>query len=148
GDLLVRPDAAVHPDARPGRRRVTLNATGRGHEVAQRILGVYPEFDGVAARRRITLRWDSLATCDPNLLAHQVDAEHRLGDGVLDLQPGVHFEEVKVFTRHDELHRAGVLIADRGGGLDRRLSHGTTARLGQADGRRLLQELLMPPLDG
>ena len=30
---------------------------------------------------------------DADLLAHQIDAAHHLGHRVLDLQPGVHFDE-------------------------------------------------------
>ena len=148
GDLLVRPDAAVDPNARSGGRRVTLNPTGRGHEVPQGILGVDPEFDGVATRRGITLGWNPLATSDPNLLAHQVDAEHRLGNRMLDLQSGVHLEEVEVLARHDELDGPGVLVTDSRSGLDRRFRHGAAARVGQTNRRRLLQKFLMPPLDG
>src|SRR3989442_5202826 len=95
----MRPDAAIDPNARSGGRRVTLNPTGRRHEVPQGILGVDPEFDGVATRRGIALGRNPLATSDPNLLAHQVDAQHRLGKRMLVLLPGVLIQEVVVYTR-------------------------------------------------
>ncbi len=46
---------------------------------------------------------------------HQIDASHFLGDAVLDLQAGIHFEEVKLSGGIvvDELHRAGRLIVNR-----------------------------------
>src|ERR1700730_220967 len=42
-DLLVGPDAAVTPHARPTGRRIALDAARRRHEVAQWVLGVDPE---------------------------------------------------------------------------------------------------------
>src|SRR5229473_4800086 len=39
-DLLVRPDAAVDPHARPARWRIALDSARRRHEVAQGVLGV------------------------------------------------------------------------------------------------------------
>ena len=68
--------------------------------------------------------------------------------GMLDLQPRVELDEVERAVRADEeLERAGVRVADRahralGGGLH------LLARLGrQRRRRRLLDQLLVPPLD-
>ena len=56
---------------------------------------------------------------DPHLEFHQVDARDHLGDGVLDLQTGVHLHEeefVGVIGGDDELDRprTGVVDAARG----------------------------------
>src|SRR5438132_3273374 len=118
-DLLVRPNATVHAHSRPGRGCIPQYTARSRHEIAQRILGVDPELDGVAAGRRVAARWESLAARHADLLADQVDAEHRLGDGVLDLQPGIHLEEIEVVARDDELDRSGVLISNRRGSFDR-----------------------------
>src|SRR4029077_12808718 len=106
-DLLVRPDAAVDPHARPAGRRIALDAAGRGHEVAQWILGVDPELDGVPSGLRIARFGDPLATRDADLLAYQVDPQHRLRHWMLDLEACVHLQEIKLFTRDDELDRPG-----------------------------------------
>ena len=83
---------------------------------------------------------------DADLLAHQVDAGHRLGDRVLDLQAGVHLDEVELAVLEQELHRAGAAILE--------LAHGRrgqfadpVALLGVEGGRgRLLQDLLVAAL--
>ncbi len=59
------------------------------------ILGVQPGLDRMAARRR----WfgvEAAAVGDLQLQLDQVEAGGRLGDRVLDLQPGVHLEEEEV----------------------------------------------------
>ena len=69
-----------------------------------------------------------------------------LGDGMLDLQPGVHLQEVELAVLVDELDRAGVDVAARLGHLDRGLAHGLQGGRGDAGGRRLLDELLVAAL--
>ena len=52
------------------------------------------------------------STGDQELLTHQIEAGDHLGDGVLDLQAGIDFEEVVVVSAvHQELDGAGVGIA-------------------------------------
>ena len=62
-----------------------------------------------------------LALGDVELEGDQVDAGDALGDGVLDLQPGVHLqEEEAAVVAGEELDGAGAGVADRGrGGRDR-----------------------------
>ena len=45
--------------------------------------------------------------------AHQVDAGHFLGDGVLHLQAGVGFDEGKAIMGHQKLHGAGAAVVGR-----------------------------------
>ena len=66
---------------------------------------------------------------------------------MLDLDPAVQLEEVDVGAVDEELGRAGALVADR---LRERDGAGGDPRPGrrvEADGGRLLDELLMAPLD-
>src|SRR5207245_28072 len=69
-------------------------AARRGRERV-RVLGVDPHLDGVTARADVGRQLQRLAGGQAHLLAHQIDAEHLLGDGVLDLDAGVHLHEVK-----------------------------------------------------
>ncbi|MDQ1105945.1 hypothetical protein QE405_003229 [Nocardioides zeae] len=87
---------------------------------------------------------------DGDLRLHEVDAEDLLGDGVLDLEPGVHLEEEELLGRrvHEELDGAGAAVVDR----VRRAAGGLVERppglLAQAGGRRLLDDLLVAALQG
>ena len=86
---------------------------------------------------------------DPDLPFDEVDARHHLGDGVLDLQAGVHLHEeelVGTVCGDDELHRPGPRVVDTargiaGGLADARPSLGVEQRR-----RRLLDHLLVAPL--
>ena len=55
-----------------------------------------------------------LALGDADLLAHQVDAGDHLGDRMLDLQAGVHLDEVELAVFPQELDRARAAIAHVG----------------------------------
>ena len=82
----------------------------------------------------------------------QVEPGHRLGHRVLDLQPRVHLHEIETvcgfgFCWGDELDRAGADIPDRPRRGDRRLAE-RIALLGvEPRRRRLLDDLLVAPLD-
>ena len=79
---------------------------------------------------------------------YDVDAGGRLGDGVLDLETRVHLEEVEVALRVDEeLDGAGAVVADGERERHRLLAH-RLAHLGRHErARRLLDHLLVAPLD-
>ena len=47
----------------------------------------------------VALEAERLAGGDPDLLLHQVEAGHHLGDRMLDLDPGVHLHEVEATRR-------------------------------------------------
>src|ERR1700734_3320483 len=88
---------------------------------------------------------------DFDLQAHEVESGHEFGHGMLDLQTGVHFEEVKA-TRvvGEELDRSGIVITGGASGLERGFSH-AFAHPRHSDNerrRRFLNHLLMPPLHG
>src|SRR3954454_9614053 len=67
---------------------------------------------------------------------------------MLDLQTCVHFKEVElVLRRHDELHRSRAAVIDAARRRDGRRRHPLPQLIAVARRRRLLDYLLMPPLD-
>ena len=62
------------------------------------------------------------------------------------LQPCVHLQEEELAVLVDELDCAGVVIADRLGGLHRRFSHGLFHPVGQAGGRGFFNQFLVAAL--
>ncbi len=112
---------------------------------------------GFSALIRHSMAWPrrTIADCsidsgqsggDTDLLGDQVDARDHLGDGVLDLQPGVHLEEVELAVLVEELDCAGVVVADRPGDGDRRFAHRSARLVGEKGSGALLDELLMAAL--
>jgi hypothetical protein len=65
---------------------------------------------------------------------------------VLDLEAGVHLEEVELAVLVEELDGAGVVVAARLGDLDRGLAHGLADLVGEVRGRGLLDQLLVAAL--
>src|SRR5207244_11814356 len=133
---------------RAERRPEPLDAARRGHEAPRRILGVQPDLDRVAAPRRAAGRLQALARGDPELLAHEVDSGRGLADRMLDLQPRVQLDaaEGPVGTEQ-ELERAGVAVADRLRRPFGRRFHLLAQARGERGRWRLLDQLLMAPLD-
>ncbi len=90
------------------------------------------------------------AVGDLQLQAHEVEPGRALGDRMLDLQSGVHLEEEEAsgFVRQ-ELDGARTFVADRAGRRDRRLEQPLAHAGRPLDQwrRRLLDHLLVPPLD-
>ena len=112
------------------------------------ILGVQPDLDRVAAARRPAGDDQPLARSDAQLLAHDVDAGDELGHGMLDLQPRIQLDEVELaLGREQELERACVAVADRLAGALRCGFHRFARIRRQCRRRRLLNQLLVAPLD-
>src|SRR5437763_8030229 len=151
--MLVRGDgrtggvAGVDPDTLAGRLDPGADRAGSGQE-ALRVLGVDPQLDGVPlGRQRGRVERRRQPGRDAQLLLDQVHAVHRLGDRVLDLQPGVHLQEEELAGGRVEqaLDGAGVAVADGLTGAD-----GGGAQPGpqlRRNGRRrgLLEYLLVAP---
>src|SRR5512139_3498965 len=148
-DHVVGVDRRVHPHPGTARRVVARDAAEAGQELVLRIFGVDAEFDRKAAVLDLLLLvLQRQAGGDADLLLHDVDAGDGLGDGVLDLQPGVHLHEVELVVGiEQEFDRAGVDVAHRPGSAHRQLADVLTLRLGQLRTRRDLDELLVAPLD-
>src|SRR6202012_4348078 len=112
-------DEGVDADSRPERRPEPLDPSRSRGETTRRILGVDAQLDrgcparagaGGPARPAVGKR---LVRGDPDLLADDVDADDRLGDRVLDLEPRVELDEGERAVRADEeFERPGVAIPD------------------------------------
>ncbi len=137
----------VDPHARAGRQLQQRDPAGGRCEVAVRVLGVEPGLHRVPGLdRRHAL--EPATRRDVQLGPHQVHAGRHLGDGVLDLQPGVDLEErEELLTRVvQELDRRGAAVVHGereplGSGLE---LAGLLGR--QHRRRRLLDDLLVAPL--
>ena len=98
GDLEPLGEGVVH--ARPGGQGEVEHGPAGGQESRIRILGVDPGLDRMAADLHVLLREvERLPRSDAQLRGDEVDAGHRLGDGVLDLQARVHLEEERLVGR-------------------------------------------------
>ena len=78
----------------------------RGFSALMRHSMAWPSKCDVLLRDRQTA-----AGGDADLLAHEVDAGDRFGDRMLDLQAGVHFDEIELAVLVEEFDRAGAAIA-------------------------------------
>ena len=113
----------------PGRRSPHIDPAGLRQEAGIGVLGVEPDLDRVALQAHLLLgERQRLAARDPELPFDQVEAGDRLGHRMLDLQAGVHLEEVEgAVGAQQELDRAGAAIADRPGRRDGRRAHAMRA---------------------
>ena len=84
---------------------------------------------------------------DADLLAHDVDPGDHLGDRVLDLQARVHLEEEVLLADEQPLDGAGAAVADCARGLHGDRADALAQLRRDARPGRLLDELLVPPLD-
>ena len=149
-DYVARLVAGVGPDPWPGRARQARNAPGRrGKASPGGVFGVDAGLDGVAVPRHVVLRkGQRLAPGDQELEGHQVQAGDHFRYRVLDLQTGVHFEEIELAVLVNELHRPRVDVPARQGETDGGLAHGVGDRTSQAGGGRLFHQFLVASLHG
>ena len=100
-DLAALGDAVVDAHAlRLARRPVADEAAGRGQEAAIGILGIDAGLDRPAVELHVVLaEGELLAGGDADHLLDEVEAGHLLGHRMLDLEPGVHLEEVEAAGR-------------------------------------------------
>ena len=89
-----------------------------------------------------------LAGGDANHLLDEINAGDEFRHGMLDLQAGVHLEEVEALVLpRDELHRASGIIIDRLGESDRLRAHRGAGRGIEQRRRRFLDDFLIAALD-
>ena len=114
------------------------------------MLGVDAALDGVAfdldLRRQDGA--ETLTGCDAQLGLYEIDAGNGLGDRMLHLNAGVHFDEVELaILVHEELDGAGVLVADIGEAAAEGLADLFAHLRGDLERRRFFDQLLMAALD-
>ena len=150
GDLVARVHVAVDSHAGPARWQPAGDLAGGRAEVVAGILGVDAAFDRMADEAHVLLAHrEGFAAGDAQLLSDQVDAGHHLGDRVFHLDAGVHLHEVEAAAAvHQELHRAGALVADAAGRRYGRLAHAPPQLWIEPRAWGFLQEFLVAPLNG
>ena len=141
---VVTPESTRTPG--PPGKRSTCTGPGEGRKLRpgssplMRNSMECPLRDGVGVVERAALG-------EAELLAHEVDAGDLLGDGVLDLQAGVHLEERDgAVLADEELAGAGADVADLLEDRLRRLVERAVLLLGEERRGRLLDELLVAAL--
>ena len=149
---LLHAGVVAHGDAvlaRFRRRAVFHQPPDRGQEVAERVLGIDARFHRPAGQRDVLLRQrELLAGGDADHLLDEVDAGDQFGDGMLDLQAGVHLEEEEALVLAcDEFHGAGEVVIHGLGQRDRLLAHLAPRGLVEQRRRRFLDDLLVAALD-
>src|ERR1700686_949750 len=139
----------VDTHARPSRRIESSDLPRRGRELL-RMLGIDAALDRMSAMHDGALQYigQLFARGDHDLTLHQVHVRDHFGDGMLHLDARVHLDEVKPpLLVHEKFDGAGIVIAD----LTERLAEDFSdflSKLGSYSHRwRLLQQLLVAPLN-
>ena len=129
--------ARIVAHAGPARPSQRIDTARRGDEASRGIFGIDAAFERPSVLAQILLaKRQRRAGRDLDLRLDQVHSGHHFGDCVLDLDPGVHLEEIKIAIGvGQELDRAGADITDRLRRLDRDLAH-RAAHRGRDEGRR------------
>ena len=149
-DAVASIDVGIDADAAAAGGVVEFDLAGGGLEVVRGVFGVDAALDGVGARGGVDdVLGEVFAGGDEDLLFDEVASVNFLGDGVFDLDAGVHFHEVEAAVVIDEeLHGAGVFVANflrkSDGGIAHFFAH---RRVHQGRGA-FLDDLLVATLDG
>ena len=146
-DLVPGVKPGIDPHVHAAGRVIGADLAGRGRE-GPGIFGVDPALDRVALELDVLLGdRQRLAIGNADLLAHQVHAGDRFGNGVFHLQAGVHFDEIELAVFPQEFDRPGPAIAHVGHRLGHDAAH--PVALFRADDRRggLFQHLLVTALE-
>jgi len=150
GDSPAVVDAVVEADARAGRNLARENFSGGWEEIVVGIFGVETNFHGVAARGDgFPCEWEAMACGDGDLEFDEVEASDLFGDGMLNLQAGIYFQEIEIeIGVNEELDGACVGVAASAGEPDRGFAH-FFAEVGRHDRRRgFFDDFLVAALDG
>src|SRR5271154_6508770 len=114
------------------------------------IFGVDTAFDSGAVNFNLPLlEGKRLAGCDADAFLDQIGAGDHLGDAVLDLDAGVHLDEVELtIGSKQKLDCTDVGISNNFCCAYGSLAHLVTEALGHDGAWRLFENLLMAALDG
>ena len=112
-------DPVVDADAVTGREGHFAQQACAGLEVAERVFGVQTQLNGMALGCKAGAASVELQLFAGGQTYHpldQINAEHLLGDAMLNLQAGVHFQEVELVAVGvvDKFDGAGVAVVDAG----------------------------------
>src|ERR1700722_20715478 len=120
GDGPAVVDAVVEANARPGGNLAREDFSGRREKIVVGIFGVKANFHGVAARGDgFPSEWEAMTRGSGDLEFDKVEAGDLFGDGMLDLQARVHFQEIKIEIGVDEeFDGAGVCVSACAGEAD------------------------------
>ncbi|GGN14352.1 hypothetical protein GCM10011578_042010 [Streptomyces fuscichromogenes] len=143
-DLVTVGVAGVQADA--VRYGEAVQGAGLRGPAAGGVLGVEAGLDRVAARGW-GVQGEGVALGDADLFRDQVEAEHGLGDGVFDLEAGVHLQEVGPAVGDEELDGARTDVRDGTGGAYGLRVQLLDQPLGEAGCRGFLDHLLVPALE-
>ena len=147
-DHIALIDGGIDAHADAARRMIIKDLARRGPE-SRGMFGVDAAFDGVAAQLDIGLGvGERRAAGDLDLLDDEIEAGNHLGDRMLDLDAGIHLDEIELAILVEELDGAGAGIAQlaHGGGAD--FADPVALVLIERRGGGLLQNLLMAALQG
>ena len=146
GDFGAGLDPGVDPCVR-GKHHLGQE-TRAGLEIGVRDFGIEPDLHRGTNWRRGPGGDDVFACRLPDHPFNEVDAEHRLGHRMFDLQPGVDLEEIEIVARRviDEFDRAGGGIAYGLAKLDSRGMEARAGGVGKSGGRGFLDHLLVAAL--
>ncbi len=92
--------------------------------------------------------WQRLPVRHPQLPLHQIQPGDGFGDGVFDLQPGVHLHEIELAIGEQEFHGARADVADFGRHQKSGGTHALANLLRQSGSGRFFDDLLVAALDG
>ena len=158
-DTGVREGDAITPNYDPMIAKLIVHGVTRDHAL-RHLVAALAQYEVVGVDTNIALlranlllfERQRLAGRDAQLPLDEIEPEDRLGDGMLDLQAGVHLEKIEAIGPEaargvdDELDRAGPDIADGLGRRHRRRTHRRACVFRQAGRRRLLDDLLVAAL--
>ena len=100
GHRLPRLEARIDPDAGALGRPPREDRPRRRHEARVGIFGVDACLDRVAGELHVgLLEGNRLARRDADLQGHEIEPGHRLRHRMLDLDAGVHLEEIEQIGR-------------------------------------------------
>src|SRR5262245_36521291 len=140
----------IQPDAGALWPLPVTDASGAGTKSMLRRLGVDATFDGMAEKAYIGLlerQWFTAG--NPQLLHHEIHSRDHFGYGMFHLNAGVHLEKEELVgvVVEDELHGAGILIADASRQRSRSLANLIANLSGHGVGGSFLDDFLMAPLE-
>src|SRR4029450_4465177 len=145
-DRVAVIDGGIDGHAEAAGGWVSHELARRGPE-GDRVLGVDAAFDGVPVKLHVALGELELAAGgDADLLEHEVDVGDHLGDGMLDLDAGIHLDEIELAVLVQELDRADAEILELAHRLRHGLADGVARLVVESGGGAFLPHLLVTAL--